>query len=104
MRETQEQPPKSGKQYAFNLALAAVAGQVGCLTVVLVLVALFGGLWLDNTFATDTPVFTIGLMMASVPVTLVLMLWIVRRTTARLLPPQQPKSERLQEENNRANS
>ena len=104
MRETQEQPSKKGKQYGLNLALAAVAGQVGCLTVVIVLAALFGGLWLDNYFATDNPFFTIGLMIASVPVTLALMLWIVRRTTARLLPPDSPKSERLQEENNRANS
>ncbi|HSO27863.1 MAG TPA: AtpZ/AtpI family protein [Anaerolineales bacterium] len=101
MRETHEQPPKKERGYAFNLALAAVAGQVGCLTVFIILVALFGGLWLDNYFALDSPVYTIGLMVASIPVTLVLMLLIVRRTTARLAS-KQPKSRHSQEESDRA--
>jgi F0F1-type ATP synthase assembly protein I len=70
---------------AFNLTLAAVAGQVGCITLVIILVALFVGLWLDNQLNTR-PLFTLILMMGSVPVTLVIMFWVVRKTTARISP------------------
>lgn len=70
-------------QYVFNMTLAAVAGQVGCLTLFIVLGALFGGLWLDNQFDTR-PLFTIILMVASVPVTLVAMFWIVNKATAKI--------------------
>jgi F0F1-type ATP synthase assembly protein I len=65
------------------MALAAVAGQVGCLTVVIVVVAAFGGLWLDSQFGTR-PLFTIGLLLAAVPVTLIAMFWLVRQTTSRI--------------------
>jgi magnesium-transporting ATPase (P-type) len=83
MSPTSDPSNKSRKQSAFNLTLAAVAGQVGCLTLIIVLAALFGGLWLDSRFATK-PMFTVGLMIASVPVTLVVMVWVVRAATSRL--------------------
>lgn len=83
MRSTSEPSDKNRAQYAFNLTLAAVAGQVGCLTLVIVLAALFGGLWLDNYFQTR-PIFTVVLMVASIPVTLVLMFLVVRAATSRL--------------------
>ena len=79
--------------------MAAVAGQVGCLTIVIILAALFGGLWLDSRFGSDRPFFTISLMILSVPVTLVAMFWVVRKTTARLLPVnKQESSEDNQED------
>jgi F0F1-type ATP synthase assembly protein I len=68
---------------ALNLTLAAVAGQVGCLTLVIVLVALFGGLWLDKQLDTK-PAFTIGLMIISVPITLILMFWVVKKATSKI--------------------
>lgn len=83
MNSNSSQPERNRAEYAFNLTLAAVAGQVGCLTLVIVLAALFGGLWLDSQFNTR-PMFTIGLMVASIPVTLVLMFWVVRTATSRL--------------------
>jgi F0F1-type ATP synthase assembly protein I len=70
-------------RYALNMTLAAVAGQVGCLTLVIILVAALGGLWLDNVFGTK-PLFTIGLLLVSVPVTLIVMFWVVGRLTARI--------------------
>lgn len=70
-------------RYAWNLSLAAVAGQVGCLTVVIVFLALFGGIWLDNQFGTR-PAFIVGMLICSVPVTLILMIWVVRLTTSRI--------------------
>jgi len=97
MSSTGKKPEKGRVQHAFNLTLAAVAGQVGCLTLVIVLAALFGGLWLDNRYDTR-PMFTIGLMVASVPVTLVLMFWVVRTATSRLQNNTHKESEEDQEE------
>lgn len=77
--------PKKTKpaRYAYNLTLAAVAGQVGCITVVFIALALLAGLWLDNQFGTR-PLFLVGLLLASVPVTLITMFWVVRQATSRI--------------------
>jgi len=84
------QPEKQGKerfQYAMNLTLASIAGQVGCLTLIIIFVALFAGLWLDRYFNTK-PLFTIVLLIGSVPVTLFLMFRVVRAATSRIKPVQ----------------
>lgn len=83
MSQTSQPSENNRGQYRFNLTLAAVAGQVGCLTILIIMVALFGGLWLDNRLDSK-PMFTIGLIIASVPVTLVAMLWVVRAATSRI--------------------
>ena len=97
MTPNSNQPEKDRAQYAFNLTLVAVAGQVGCLTLIVVLAALFGGLWLDSQFDTK-PMFTVGLMILSVPVTLVAMFWVVRKATSRLEGSSGQESEAIQEE------
>jgi formate hydrogenlyase subunit 4 len=81
---------------SLNLTLAAVTGQVGCLTLIIIFAALFFGRWLDNQFDTS-PLFTIGLMIGSVPVTLVLMFWVVRSVTARFAPTDK-QNQQAQEE------
>ncbi len=80
------------KEVNQGLVLGVVVGQVGCLTLIIVLAALFGGLWLDNHFDTK-PMITVGLMIASVPVTLIAMVWIVRRATSRLQATTQKKDQ-----------
>ncbi len=72
-------------QYVRNLTLATVAGQVGCLTIVLIMVALIVGLWLDQVLDTR-PLFTLLLLLASIPVDLILMFAIVRKATAKIKP------------------
>ncbi len=67
----------------YGLAVAGLLGQVGCLTVAIVLAALGTGLWLDAQLG-SRPLFTIGLILASVPLTLVLMFRIVLAGAARL--------------------
>lgn len=84
------QPENQGKdrfQYAMNLTLASIAGQVGCLTLVIIFVALFAGLWLDRYLDTK-PLFTIVLLIGSVPVTLFLMFRVVKAATSRIKPVQ----------------
>ena len=96
MSQPDEQPSKNRGQTAFNLTLAAVAGQVGCLTLIIVLAALFGGLWVDNRYD-SRPLFTIILMIGSVPVTLIAMFLVVRAATSRLTSTQKETPDLLQE-------
>ena len=74
---------KVGKRNTYNMMIAALAGQVGCLTLVIVLAAVLGGLALDARLGTR-PWFTIGLVVASVPVSLILMFFIARKTVAKI--------------------
>lgn len=66
-----------------NTLLVVMIGQVGCLTLVIILASVFGGLWLDNTFGTK-PIFTLVLLFAGIPVSVLVMLTVARRTLARL--------------------
>jgi F0F1-type ATP synthase assembly protein I len=91
------QPENQGKdrfQYAMNLTLASIAGQVGCLTLVIIFVALFAGLWLDRYLDTK-PLFTIVLLIGSVPVTLFLMFRVVRAATSRIKPVQNSDKNKI---------
>jgi F0F1-type ATP synthase assembly protein I len=83
---------KNRQQYVYNLTLAAVAGQVGCLTLVIIFGALIAGLWLDRSFETK-PLFTILLMVASMPVTLYLMFRVVQGATNRIKPVSNKKND-----------
>jgi F0F1-type ATP synthase assembly protein I len=86
-----EAQDKSRQQKAYNLALAAVASQVGCLTLVIIIVALIAGLWLDRTFETK-PLFTIFFMIVSMPVTLFIMFKVVQGATSRIKPVLEKKN------------
>ncbi len=66
-----------------NLWVAALAAQVGFLTLVIILAAVLGGLALDARLGTK-PWFTIGLLLASVPVSLVIMVVITRKTVSKI--------------------
>ncbi len=98
MSPINERSSKTRTTYALNLTLAAVVGQVGCLTSVIILAALFGGLWLDSRFSTK-PMITIGLIVISVPITLFAMIWVVKKTTSRIKTDgeQNPQSSRKEE-------
>jgi hypothetical protein len=75
--------PEDRRQKILNLTLAVVAGQVGCLTLVILLLAIFLGLWLDNQYGTK-PTFTIGLLLGSIPVSLLVMFAVVRAAVRRI--------------------
>ena len=63
--------------------LIVMVGQVGCLTLIIIIASVFGGLWLDQTFGTK-PVFTLVLLLAGIPVSVLVMIALSRRTLARL--------------------
>jgi len=75
-----------------NTLLIVLVGQVGCLTLVIILASVFGGLWLDKTFGTK-PVFTLVLLFAGIPVSVFVMLTVARRTLARLKDKAENESE-----------
>ena len=66
-----------------NTLFIVMIGQVGCLTLVIILASVFGGLWLDNTLGTK-PVFTLVLLFAGIPISVFVMLYVARKTLARL--------------------
>jgi F0F1-type ATP synthase assembly protein I len=100
MSQMKNQDGRNRTRYTKNLALAAVAGQVGCVTIIIVVVALLAGLWLDNRFGTS-PILLAFFLIASVPVTVVVMLWIVRSVTARIEPSSESVVEKPEESTNR---
>ncbi len=82
-----ENPKPKNAQYALNLGLAGVAGQVGFLTLLIVFAALFGGLWLDRRLETK-PLFTILLLIGSVPVTIFVMFRVAMSAVAKIKPTE----------------
>ena len=82
-----ENQKKNNIQYAMNMTMASIAGQVGCLTFVVIFAALFAGLWLDHYLNTK-PFFTVVILLGSVPVTLFLMFRLVKAATDRIKPIQ----------------
>jgi len=64
-----KEPERKGLGWREGAFLAEAAAQIGCLTVVVILLALGAGLWLDSRLGTK-PWFTLGLVLASIPVSL----------------------------------
>jgi hypothetical protein len=77
--------PNDRGRYVLNLSLAGVAGQVGCVTVIIVFGSLFAGVALDRWLGTR-PLFTVGLLLGSVPVTIFIMYWLVKLAIAKIQP------------------
>ena len=90
--------PENRSNNRFNTILATVVGQVGCFTPIILLGALFAGLWLDRQFDTK-PLFTILFIVGSAPVSVFVLYRIVRTATAKLKTDNQV--ENSEEEANR---
>jgi F0F1-type ATP synthase assembly protein I len=63
--------------------LIVLVGQMGCLTLIIILVTVLSGLWLDNTFHTK-PIFTLVLLLTGIPLSVILMVFVGRKTLATL--------------------
>jgi multisubunit Na+/H+ antiporter MnhG subunit len=70
---------------AYRITLITVVTQVGCLTPLIILGALFAGLWLDRVLATK-PIFTIIFIVISAPVSVYVLYRIVKAATNRMKP------------------
>jgi len=69
-------------QTNFAALLATVVGQVGCITVLIIGLALGAGLLLDKFLGTKA-IFTVLLMLGSVPVSLYVIVRLSMNTAAR---------------------
>jgi F0F1-type ATP synthase assembly protein I len=76
------QSDKNPRSMVFTL-LVVMVGLVGCLTLVVIFAGLLVGRWLDSLLGT-TPVFTLVLLLAGIPVSVILMLYVARRTLDRM--------------------
>lgn len=63
--------------------LIVLIGQVGCITLGVIVLSVVLGLWLDTVFHTR-PIITLVLLFAGVPVSVILMLFLARRTLAKM--------------------
>lgn len=70
--------------------MIVLVGQVGCVTLAVIVLSIVAGRWLDATFGTKA-IFTLALMFAGVPLSVMLMLSIARRTLAKLQARNQMK-------------
>ncbi|HSG46085.1 MAG TPA: AtpZ/AtpI family protein [Anaerolineales bacterium] len=85
------QSEQKGRTILTNLLIVLI-GQMGCLTLVVILVSVFGGLWLDKVFDTK-PVITLALLFAGIPVSVLLMLNVGRKTLARMQEDLEKESD-----------
>lgn len=76
------QSEQKGRSILTNLLIVMI-GQVGCLTLLIIMASVFGGLWLDKIFNTK-PFITLALLFAGIPVSVIVMLSAARKTLARL--------------------
>ncbi len=89
----QDEKPKSDNvQYAINLGLAGFAGTVGVVTLGIVVAALLLGIFLDAQLHTR-PLFTILILLGSVPITIFVMFRLALGAIARMKPAQPAKKE-----------
>lgn len=81
---TEKTPSSENRKRSWlNMTIVALVGQVGCLTLVIVMGSVLAGLWLDNRFGTR-PWFTLGLVVASIPVSLVVMVIVTRAAVKKI--------------------
>jgi len=88
MIQTPGQPEKPpSKVYTMGVTPLLVGGEVGCLTLIIVIIALVVGLWLDRIFGTK-PVFTLILLLGSAPFSLFLTFWVATRSIRQMTASQ----------------
>ncbi|MBN1149249.1 MAG: AtpZ/AtpI family protein [Anaerolineales bacterium] len=70
---------------AFYSKTMLVGGEIGCVTLVIVLASVLGGLWLDRLLGTK-PVLTIFFVFGSAPLSLALTYWLAMRAVRDMNP------------------
>ncbi|HKZ69648.1 MAG TPA: AtpZ/AtpI family protein [Anaerolineales bacterium] len=88
-----EKPKQDKMQYALNMGLAGLAGTVGVFTLGIVVVALVAGIFLDRQLNTK-PLFTILILLGSMPISLYVMFRLALGAIAKIQPPAQPEKKK----------
>jgi F0F1-type ATP synthase assembly protein I len=96
MSENKPSPPTSTEVVSKTLAQGSLIGvQAGCVSVIVVIGALVAGMLLDRVIGTQY-IFTLGLLLLSIPVSLGAMVYSVLRSTQALR--SQPASQSTKKE------
>jgi hypothetical protein len=86
-----EKDQKSRLQANANLSAMGLAGQLGCVIPVIILLAVLGGVWLDRTFHTEH-IFTLFLLLASLPLSIYLTFQMAMRAVKSINESLKPPS------------
>lgn len=95
MTRTEGKQDPEQLQAGVAFVAASVLAQVGCLTLVLIGIAIGAGLWLDAQFDTK-PLITVILVLATVPLTFYLVIRLVLRGTSNLQRKAQFKTNQVE--------
>jgi len=82
---TKKHSPTPPQPRLLNVGVAMAAGQAGCVTVVIILLAVALGLWLDSLIG-RRGLCTLGLVIISIPFSLALMIKLAFRVVNRAAP------------------
>jgi F0F1-type ATP synthase assembly protein I len=93
--------PVKKEQDEFRSAVTMTVVWVAGLTLIVIFLALFAGIFLDKVLDSK-PLFTILLMVASIPLTIYLTLRVVRSATNRIKQP--PGNKKHEEEPHRGDN
>jgi F0F1-type ATP synthase assembly protein I len=97
MSENKPPQPTSTEIVSKTLAQGSLIGvQAGCVSVILIILALVAGLVLDRALGTKY-VFTVGLLLLSIPVSLGAMVYTVLRSTRSMQTQPTPQSTKKED-------
>jgi F0F1-type ATP synthase assembly protein I len=97
MSENQPPQPTSTEVVTKTLAQGSLIGvQAGCVSVILIILALVAGLVLDRALGTKY-MFTVGLLLLSIPVSLGAMVYTVLRSTRAMRTQPTPQSTKKED-------
>jgi 1,4-dihydroxy-2-naphthoate octaprenyltransferase len=96
MSQTDKPDYKPIQSLTTSMPVIALGGQIGCITLVIVLGAAFGGIWIDRLLGTK-PVITLILILGAAPLSLFLTYMMAMRAIQKVnLPkPQSSKMEQI---------
>jgi hypothetical protein len=99
MTQASKPPEHKPAQPIVPMKFAEVGVQVAFITLGIVLISVFGGLWLDRILGTK-PVLTVILVVASAPLSLFLTIWVAMRAVRDLpsKPEQSPQTKTSKED------
>lgn len=99
MTQASKPPEHKPAQPIIPMKFAEVGVQVAFITLGIVLISVFGGLWLDRILGTK-PLLTVILVVASAPLSLFLTIWVAMRAVRDLpsKPVQSPQAKTSKED------
>ena len=97
MSENKPPQPTGTEVVTKTLAQGSLIGvQAGCVSVIVVILALVAGLMLDRLFNTQY-IFTLGLLLLSIPLSLGAMVYSVLRSTQAMRAQSTPQSTKKED-------